>query len=300
MIPVILGPTGIGKTKIAIELAKQISGEIISCDSRQIYKYTDIATAKPTKEEQACVPHHLIDIIEPTEEYSAVRWVADCEAAIRDIKERGKVPIICGGTFFYIYAMRNGFDLSSKQNQELRKELEELLQNSGPEKLHEMLAEKNPERAKQINIGDKYRILRALEIENGEKSEFKKSEIESEFSYFVLSCSREYLYKKIDERVDKMLERGLFEEYERICAKYPDPKTPGRNCVGYREFDAFAQKKESFENCIALIKQHSRNFAKRQLTWLRNKEAGKKNIDIEKLEKNDKNIARDLGELLYL
>ncbi|MCL2844032.1 MAG: tRNA (adenosine(37)-N6)-dimethylallyltransferase MiaA [Chitinivibrionia bacterium] len=299
MIPVILGPTGIGKSDIATELAKQIGGEIISCDSRQIYKYMDIATAKPTKEVLASVKHHLIDITEPDEEYSAVRWATDCATAIDEIKSRGKVPIICGGTFFYIYAMRNGFDISSKQDPKLRKELEELIEKQGVEKLHKMLSDKNAERAKQINLGDKYRILRALEIELGEKNEFPKNEIEREFLYFVLACSREKLYEKIDKRVDKMLEKGLFEEYEKICAKYPDPKTAGRNCVGYREFDDFIRHKDSFENCVRLIKQHSRNYAKRQLTWLRNKEADKKIIDIEKLANDSKNIARELGDLLY-
>ena len=299
MIPVILGPTGIGKSNAAAELAGLINGEIISCDSRQIYKFMDIVTAKPTKRELADLRHHLIDIVEPDVEYSAARWVADCVSAIDEIKSRGKVPIICGGTFFYISALRNGFDLSSKKDSALREKLEETARKDGIDKLYESLVRKNPERAKQINPGDKYRITRALEIEYGEKSELLRSEIESEFSYIVFSCPREELYERINKRIDKMLEDGLFEEYKRICEKYPDPKTSGRNCVGYREFDGFCEKTQSFENCVSLIKQHSRNYAKRQLTWLRNKERDKKTLDVEKLAYCGKNIARELCNLLF-
>ncbi|MCL1946510.1 MAG: tRNA (adenosine(37)-N6)-dimethylallyltransferase MiaA [Chitinivibrionia bacterium] len=299
MIPVILGATAVGKSGVAIELAKRINGEIISCDSRQIYKFMDVVTAKPTKEELNSVPHHLIDIVEPNFEYSAAHWVWDCAAAIGEIRERGKIPIICGGTFFYINAMRNGFDCSSSQNVELRKKFEILGENYGYEKLYEILLKKNPKRAKEIHRNDKYRILRALQIECGEKSEFAKCDVEREFSYFVLSRSREKLYERINTRVDKMLENGLFEEYKKICEKYSDPKLPGRNCVGYREFDDLCAKNCKFEDCVNSIKQHSRNYAKRQLTWLRNKEADKKIIDVENANCDSINIARIIGELLF-
>ena len=299
MIPVILGATAVGKSGVAIELAKRINGEIISCDSRQIYKFMDVVTAKPAREELNSVRHHLIDIAEPDFEYSAAHWVWDCASSIDDIRKRGKVPIICGGTFFYINAMRNGFDCSSGQNIALRKKFEILCESYGYEKLYEILLKKNPKRAKEIHPNDKYRIMRALQIECGEKSEFAKCDIEREFSYFVLSCPREKLYERINARVDKMLENGLFEEYKKVCEKYPDPKTSGRNCVGYRELDAFIAKTKKFEDCVDLIKQHSRNYAKRQLTWLRNKEADKKKIDVENADCDSVNIARIIGELLF-
>jgi tRNA dimethylallyltransferase len=300
MIPVILGATAAGKSKVALELAKQINGEIISCDSRQIYKFMDIVTAKPSKDEQKTIKHHLIDILEPNEEYSAARWTQDSAAAIDEIKKKGKVPIICGGTLFYINAIRKGFDFSSKQNIKLRKKIEAIAEDKGLEKLYEILAKKNPKRAKEIHQNDKYRIVRALEIELGEKNELAKNEVEKEFVYFIISCSlREKLYERIDKRVDEMLKNGLYEEYKKICEKYPDPDTAGRNCVGYREFDAFEAGACSFEESVSLIKQHSRNYAKRQLTWLRNKEADKMTIDAEKENWNAENLARIIGKTYF-
>jgi tRNA dimethylallyltransferase len=295
-IPVILGATAVGKSDAAIESAKLLGGEIISCDSRQVYKFMDIATAKPSKDELLSVKHHLIDIITPDEEYSAAKWAKDCTAAIDEIKSRGKTPIICGGTFFYIDALRNGFDVSGGQNSQLRDELLKFREKHGSEELYKLLAKKNSARAAQLHPNDTNRIIRALQIENGEKTTFAANKIEKDFEYFILSSSREKLYERINFRVDKMLTSGLFDEYREICEKYPDKNTSGRNCVGYREFDEFVAQNRSFEDAVNLIKQHSRNFAKRQFTWLRNKFEDKTIIDIEKENFNYEFVARFIGK----
>lgn len=298
-IPVILGATAVGKSAVAFDLAKQIDGEIISCDSRQIYKFMDIATAKPSKKELCEIKHHLIDIIEPDEEYSAARWANDCAERIDEIKSRGKIPIICGGTFFYIEALKNGFDVSGGQNNELRDKLLRFREIYGNEELHKLLQKKNPERAALLHINDTNRIIRALQIEEGVKTVFPANEIEKDFEYFILSSTREKLYERINLRVDKMIAHGLFDEYLKICEKYPDKNTSGRNCVGYREFDEFIAQNYSFDESVNLIKQHSRNFAKRQLTWLRNRFADKCVVDIEKENFNSEKVARFIGKSYF-
>ena len=298
-IPVILGATAVGKSAVALELAKQIDGEVISCDSRQIYKFMDIATAKPSKSELREVKHHLIDIMEPNEEYSAAKWAEDCSAAVAEIKSRGKKPIICGGTFFYIEALKNGFDISGGQNSDLRNELLQFREKNGNEELYKLLAQKNPERAAQLHPNDTNRIIRALQIESGEKTVFSANEIEKDFEYFILSAEREKLYERINLRVDKMISDGLFDEYCEICKKYPDKNTAGRNCVGYREFDEFVAKVCGFDESVSLIKQHSRNFAKRQLTWLRNRFAGVRTIDVEKEDYDSEKLAHFIKQIVY-
>jgi len=297
MLPVIIGATAIGKSAVAMELAKRINGEIISCDSRQIYKYMDIATAKPSVSEQKEVAHHLIDIIEPNEEYSAARWVEDCGKSIEIVRKNGKIPIICGGTFFYLDALRFGFDVSSPQNAELREDFLKIRDTYGSARLYKILLEKNPKRALNLHPNDEYRIVRALQIASGEPEVLQKSE--EKFAVFVLSCRREILYKTINERVDLMLEKGLFEEYKFICRKYPDKNVSGRNCVGYREFDDFCDGKKTFEECVEKIKQHSRNFAKRQTTWIKNRESQNFFIDVEKYAWDVQKIADAIGKLYF-
>jgi tRNA dimethylallyltransferase len=297
MIPVLIGPTAIGKSAVAIELAKQIDGEIISCDSRQIYKHMDIATAKPTPKEQKEVLHHIIDIIEPNEEYSAARWVDDFITSVEIVRKRNKKPLICGGTFFYINALRDGFDISSSQNAELREEFIDISKKYGNEELYKILTKKNPVRAALLHPNDTYRVVRALQIENDDRVILKKSE--EKFMLFVLSCPRDVLYKRINERVDSMVKNGLLDEYKFICKKYPDKNVPGRNCVGYRELDDFVLKEKTFEECVEKIKQHSRNFAKRQITWIRNKEKESFSIDVEKLNWDAQNIAKTIAKTYF-
>jgi len=297
MLPVIIGATATGKSAVAMELAKRINGEIISCDSRQIYKYMDIATAKPSMQEQKEVAHHIIDIVEPSEEYSAARWVEDCGKAIEIVRKKGKNPIICGGTFFYLDALRFGFDVSSPQNAELREEFLKIRNTHGIERLYKILLEKNPKRAQRLHPNDEYRIIRALQIASGGAEILQKSE--EKFAVFVLSCRREVLYKAINERVDLMIKKGLFEEYKFICQKYPDKSVSGRNCVGYREFDDFCDGKKTFDECVEKIKQHSRNFAKRQTTWIKNRESQNFFIDVEKYDLNAQKIAEAIGKLYF-
>ena len=298
MIPVIIGPTAIGKSAVAVEFAKLVSAEIISCDSRQIYKYMNIVTAKPTAEEQKETAHYLIDIIEPDEEYSAARWVEDCKKSIETVRKKNKIPVICGGTFFYMNALRYGFDISSAQNIELRGVFMKYLSNYGSMELYKILKEKNPQRAAQLHPNDTYRVVRALQIENDKKTVLEKSEDEK-FVIFVLLCRRENLYGRINERVDLMMKNGLLDEYKFICEKYPDKNISSRNCVGYREFDDFDGEKKTLSNCVEKIKQHSRNFAKRQMTWINNKEKECLFVDAEKHNWNAKSIAQTIAELYF-
>ncbi|MDR0303671.1 MAG: tRNA (adenosine(37)-N6)-dimethylallyltransferase MiaA, partial [Chitinispirillales bacterium] len=241
---------------------------------------------------------HLIDIIEPDEEYSAARWVEDCRKSIETVRKKNKRPIICGGTFFYMNAMRFGFDVSSPQNVELRSEFMKYRDNNGNEELYKILFEKNPRRAVELHPNDTYRVIRALQIANDNPSILKKTENEK-FLVFVLLCERKNLYDRVNGRVDLMIKNGLFEEYKSICEKYPGKNVPGRNCVGYREFDDYCAGKETFLNCVDKIKQHSRNFAKRQITWIKNKEKESFLIDVENQRWDAQSIAQTIAGLYF-
>jgi tRNA dimethylallyltransferase len=283
-IPVIFGATGIGKSALAVKMATELNGEIISCDSRQLYKYMDIGTAKPSKGELSLVPHHLIDTIEPSEEYSAGRWAFDADDVIRDCLRRGKLPIICGGSFFYFSALRNGFDSTATPDREYRQELLVRESVEGAGTLHRELREQNPERAKKIHEHDLYRVIRALQIER-DGAEVTES-MDLPFSLIELRADRELLYSRINRRVDRMIELGLFEEFQSLQNRGYNEETPGLKCVGYKEFFNYIDNRDSFEESVASIKQHTRKFAKRQLTWLRNREQPQFQIDIEQLEKD--------------
>ncbi len=282
-IPVIIGPTGIGKSSLALEIARELGGEIVSCDSRQIYRGMDIGTAKPTKEELLSVPHHLVDILDPSDEYAAGRWAFDADEAIHSIAGRGKLPIICGGTFFYFSALRNGFDMTTSPDREFRKEALEREESEGAGTLHHELMEKNPLRADQIHANDLYRIIRALQIERDGAGK-TDAMTEFEFTLVELYTKRENLYSRINSRVDNMLEQGLYKEFNTLLDRGFNQDTPGLKCVGYREFFNYIEKRESFEEAVSKIKQNSRHYAKRQLTWLRNREIPRFRIDIDELD----------------
>lgn len=281
-IPVVVGPTGIGKSDLAIALAKELDGEILSCDSRQIYKGMDIGTAKVSAEEQNEVPHHLINIIEPEEEYSAGRWASDADKTIHDILSRDKKPIICGGTFFYLQALRNGFDATTPPDQEFRREC---LRREEKEEgtLHNELLRLNPERAEKIHPNDIYRTIRALQIHRDGR-ETTVGHSEASFELIQLNDSRELLYDRINKRVDRMVENGLLEEFETLLKRGYTEDTPGLKCVGYHELFNYIHQVESLETCLGRIKQNSRKYAKKQLTWLRNRENPRYQIEISELD----------------
>ena len=277
---VICGPTASGKTALSIELTKKINGEIVSCDSMQIYKEMDIGTAKPTIEEMQGIKHYMIGIISPNERYSVADYKKDAKRAIKEILEKGKVPIVVGGTGLYIDSLIYEIEYQDIEfDKEYREYLEKEVKEKGLEGLYNRAKEIDPEAIKKISKNDKKRILRILEIyhatgENKTEQERKSRQKEVEYDYrvYALNMEREKLYERINKRVDKMIEDGLIQEVEKIYKKYNDFPTAMQG-LGYKEVVEYLEGKLSKEEMIEKIKQETRRYAKRQLTWFRkNKE----------------------------
>lgn len=274
---ILTGPTAVGKTALSIRLAKAINGEIISADSMQVYKKMDIGSAKIMPEEMDGVPHHLIDILEPSEDFNVVTFKNLAKAALEDIVSRGKVPILTGGTGFYIQALLYDIDFTETKEDNLRrKELENLADEKGPEFLHDMLKEKDPKAAEEIHFNNVKRVIRALEYfeQTGEKiSEHNAEEREKEAAYnscyFVLTDDRAKLYERIDMRVDKMLEDGLVDEVQNLKNSGCHKKMVSMQGLGYKEILNYLDGEYDLERAVYLIKRDTRHFAKRQLTWFR-------------------------------
>ena len=274
---VLTGPTAVGKTAASIGLAKAINGEIISADSMQVYKKMDIGTAKITKEEMEGVPHFLIDELNPDEEFSVAHFKKYADKYINEVYERGHIPIIVGGTGFYIQAVLNDIDFTeTNADTEYRKELEELARVNGPEYLHNMLFEIDPQAAEKIHFNNVKRVIRALEFykETGTKiSEHNDTQSAKSspynFAYFVLNDDREALYERIDKRIDIMLENGLIEEVKALLDAGYDRKLTSMQGLGYKEITAYLEGEISLEEAIYILKRDTRHFAKRQLTWFR-------------------------------
>ena len=294
MIPlvVIAGPTASGKTALAIEIAKKTGGEIVSADSMQIYKEMDIGTAKPTESEKEGVPHHLIDIASPDENFSLGKFTEKAHSAIKDIYSRGKLPILAGGTGLYTDAVVNNTALADAAgNEEIRKRLAKEAETLGSEALYERLKKTDAESAAKLHINDTKRIIRALEIyeisgitkSEGDRNSKKTKKIYN-YLYFAIETEREILYNRINARVDKMIEAGLMEECERLFAKYGFMKTTAMQGIGYRETAAYFRGLATFCETTELIKRNSRRLAKRQMTWLRRNDGviWVKNTDAEK------------------
>ena len=268
---VIVGPTAVGKTKTGIELAKAFDGEIVSGDSVQVYRGMDIGSAKVTKEEAEGIPHHLIDICDPDDAMSVAMFQTLARAAIDDIYTRGKLPIIVGGTGLYIRSILYDYEFVEQPVDEaLRAELERFAEVEGREALHQRLVQLDPERAATIHPNNVRRVVRALEVAmQGDTQTTDSAPSEHyDFRLFVLHADREILYDRINQRVDAMMEAGLVEEVERLLAQgYRD--TQAMRAIGYKEMIPFIDGKMSKEKAIDLLKQHTRQFAKRQLTWFR-------------------------------
>ena len=285
-IAAVTGPTASGKTSLAIALAQELNGEIISCDSMQIYKEMDIGTAKPTKEEQAAVRHHLIDILPPDAPYSCSDYVRDAEAAIADISSRGKLPIFCGGTGLYLdRLLKGGNDSEAVSNEGIRKELRLFYEENGVDSLYEKLILLDPEAAENIHKNNVKRVIRAIEIcliTGQKKSEIDKrnSEMSDRYEPHVLTLdfhNRELLYHRIDRRVDVMISSGLVEETKRLMEKGVFERSPtASQAIGYKELFPFLRGEDSLENCIDELKRASRRYAKRQITWFSGKDYAKK------------------------
>ena len=277
---VICGPTASGKTALSIELAKKINGEIVSCDSMQIYKEMNIGTAKPTKEETQGIKHYMIDIISPDERYSVADYKKQAKESIKEILSKGKVPIVVGGTGLYVDSLIYEIDYPEIEfDEKYREELEQEVEERGLEALYEKAKEIDEEAIKKISLNDKKRILRILEIYHAtgknkteQEKESRKTPVEFDYKVFALNMDREKLYERINKRVDLMIENGLIEEVENIYKKYNKFPTAMQG-LGYKEVVQYLEKRLTKEEMIEKIKQETRKFAKRQLTWFRkNKE----------------------------
>lgn len=274
---VLTGPTAVGKTALSIQLARRIGGEIISADSMQVYRHMDIGTAKIRLEEMDGVPHHLIDILEPTEDFNVVRFQALARAAVEDIYSRGKIPIVAGGTGFYIQALLNDIDFTQiDENTQFREEMERLAAEQGAEVLHERLRAVDPESAEAIHANNVKRVIRALEYyeQTGEKisahNEAERAKTSPyHFFYYVLNTDRTVLYERIEKRIDEMMEEGLVEEVRQLQAMGCRRDSVAMQGLGYKEILAYLNGEMSLETAVNILKRDTRHFAKRQLTWFR-------------------------------
>ena len=261
---------------MSIELAKKIDGEIISCDSMQIYKDMDIGTAKPTKEEMQGIKHYLIDFVSPDERYSVADFKKDAKKAIKEILAKGKTPIIVGGTGLYVDSLIYEIEYQNIEfDEKYRERLEQQAEEQGIDKLYEMARKIDGEAIKKISPNDKKRILRILEIYHAtgknkteQEKESRKKEVEYDYKIYALSWDREKLYERINKRVDIMLEQGLIEEVKNVYNKYEKFPTAMQG-LGYKEVVEYLEGKTSKEEMIDKIKQETRRYAKRQLTWFR-------------------------------
>ncbi len=280
-IVVIVGPTAVGKTAFSLEVAEKFNGEVISGDSMQVYKELNIGTAKVTPEEMGEISHHLIDFKEIDEEYAVSDFQRDAEEKIQDIMQRDRLPIIAGGSGLYIesllYPVSHGSD--AEPNLQLRKELEEFAQEKGNQALWDRLNTIDSKAAENIHPNNVRRVVRALEVynETGQlfssfQEEKKKKEVKYDALIIALNTERALLYKRINQRVDGMLEAGLEDEARMLWKKLgPQPKAQSTKAIGYSEFFQYFNREGSLEETVESIKQNSRRYAKRQLTWFRNR-----------------------------
>ncbi len=274
---VIAGPTASGKTALAIDIAKELGGEIISADSMQIYREMNIGTAKPTAEEMCGVPHHMLDIADPCENFSLWKFALAAHKAINDVYSRGKLPILAGGTGLYTDTIVHNIELSEAGgDNSVREELMKKARSGGAAELYKKLSETDPESAAKLCEKDVKRVVRALEIyyltgktksENDEIS--KKSKKIYNYLYFAIETEREILYNRINTRVDEMVKRGLFEEVSDIKNKYGFINTTAMQGIGYREVLYYLRGLVTRTETEELIKRNTRRLAKRQMTWLR-------------------------------
>lgn len=272
----VVGPTASGKTDYAIRLAKKCNGEIVSCDSMQIYKYMDIGTAKPTKEEMDGIRHHMIDIIEPSEEYSVARFSRDARACIDDILSRKKTPILCGGTGLYFDSVIKNIEYTeTKHDNEYCDELNRLAKENGNEYIHDMLKEVDELSADAIHPNNLKRVIRALEIYKTTgltKTELDRRSVGTSLydaEIYGMYRERDELYERINRRVDIMMERGLLDEVKRLFNMDIDLSSTAMQAIGYKELFLYFDKKCSLDEAIEKIKQESRRYAKRQMTWFK-------------------------------
>lgn len=274
---ILTGPTAVGKTKASIGLAKAVDGEIISADSMQVYRHMDIGSAKIKPEEMEGIPHHLIDVLEPDDEFHVVKFQQLAKKAMREIWERGHIPIVTGGTGFYIQALLYDIDFDENEKEDAcRKELEAYAREHGAEALHEKLALVDPASAEMIHPNNIKRVIRALEFyeQTGKRiSEHNETQRQREspyaFAYFVLTDDRAHLYERINRRVDQMIEEGLVNEVQALKDKGYTKQLVSMQGLGYKEILDYLDGNCTLEEAIYTIKRDTRHFAKRQLTWFK-------------------------------
>ena len=291
---VICGPTASGKTALSIELAKKINGEIVSADSMQIYKDMDIGTAKPTKQEMGEIKHYLLDFVSPEDRYSVAQYKQDAKKAIKEIINKGKTPIIVGGTGLYVDSLIYEIEYNDiKLDEEYRKKLEKIAEEQGLEELYKKAVEIDPEAMKKISQNDKKRIMRVLEIYHStgktkteQEKESRKNPVEYDYRVFAINWDREILYQRINKRVDIMVEQGLIEEVKEILNKY-DKFPTAMQGLGYKEVVDYLNGIYTKEEIIEKIKLETRRYAKRQLTWFRK---NKQTIWLDGLSSTENNI----------
>lgn len=275
---IITGPTAVGKTDLSIQIAKAVNGEIISADSMQVYRHMDIGSAKITPEEMGQIPHHLIDVLDPEEDFHVVRFQQMAKQALLDIWGRGRVPLLVGGTGFYIQAVVRDISFGEERDSEngYRQELESLAKQKGALWLHEKLAAVDPEAARQIHPNNQKRVLRALEYyhDTGNLISDHNREQQAKASayncaYFVLNDDRTLLYQRIENRVDRMMADGLLKEVKALQERGCTRDMVSMQGLGYQEILAYLEGEYSLEEAVRRIKRDTRHFAKRQLTWFK-------------------------------
>lgn len=302
---ILTGPTAVGKTALSIELAKRINGEIISADSMQVYKYMDIGSAKIMPTEMQGIKHYLVDELLPEEEFHVVRFVELAKKALDQIYDSGKIPILVGGTGFYIQALLYDIDFTEQEcDEKYRSSLEQIAHEKGAPFLHDMLRQVDPVSAEAIHANNIKRVIRALEFyhlsgqpisEHNETEKQKKSPYRA--AYFVLTDQRDKLYERIDKRVDLMMEQGLVEEVKHLKAIGCHRDMVSMQGLGYKEILDYLDGKTTLEEAVYIIKRETRHFAKRQLTWFR-RERDVIWLDKEKYQYQDEKILSDMLEIL--
>ena len=290
---VIVGPTAVGKSNLALMVARNFSGEIVSADSAQVYRGLDVGTAKPSRQERDEIRHHLIDIVSPAEQFSVAEFQRQADEVIPDIYQRGKLPILCGGTGFYINAVTDRYAFTERgKNEEIREELAEKAAAYGSQYLHDKLNEVDPDAAQKIHHRDQKRLIRALEVyyTEGRPISMQVKETRQQASRYQLlliglNMQRDELYQKINSRTEQMMANGFLEEVEGLLEKYT-PESPGLQVLGYRQIVSYLQQKRqtqktncsacteattftAYEETVESIKKATRNYAKKQLTWFR-------------------------------
>lgn len=302
---VLAGPTAVGKTSLSISLAKAVNGEIISADSMQVYKKMDIGSAKIRPEEMQGVKHYLVDVLDPEEEFHIVKFQQMAKEAMEEIYAKGKIPILVGGTGFYIQAVTRDIDFTeAEQENSYRTELEALAEEKGAEYLHEMLRKVDPASADSIHANNVKRVIRALEFyhQNGtpisaHNEEQKKQVSPYDLAYFVLNAPRDILYERIDKRVDQMMDEGLVKEVEELRNDGCHRGMVSMQGLGYKEILAYLEGEYPLEEAVRILKRDTRHFAKRQLTWFR-RESDVIWVDKDRFNWNEKEILKYMTDIL--